>query len=280
MRDVKNCLLAFVVLAGCGTQASAIELAAHRALYELSPSRVDHAATSVPMDGRLAYELTGSVCAGYSVNYRIANRFQDPNKGERLVDTQLQVFEAADGTLLDVEEHQMANNVDVPGQRVNVKRAKAGDVAVGKITGTDAQDFTLAADVLFPSALEIKLLSNAAQGITHDVSLVYDGSDGEKVLKAITFIGKKRAPGTFAVDILNAELKSLAGIASWPMSTSYYPTEGTDTDTARYQSSFNMYENGVSSELVFDYGQYALKGKLTKFELLKSKPCDAAKIKP
>jgi EipB-like len=78
MRDVKNCLLALIVLVAFATQSTSAELAAHRALYELSPSRVDHVATVVPMDGRLAYELTGSACDGYTVNYRIANRFQDP----------------------------------------------------------------------------------------------------------------------------------------------------------------------------------------------------------
>jgi EipB-like len=280
MRDVKNCLLALIVLVAFVTQAASAELAAHRALYELSPSRVDHVATVVPMDGRLAYELTGSACDGYTVNYRIANRFQDPEKGEKIVDTQLKVFEAADGSLLDVQEQQVANNEDVPAQHLSVTRSNLGEVGVGKITSPDALDFSLAADVLFPSALEIKLLNEAAQGITHDASLVFDGSDGQKVLKAITFIGKKRPPGTFAADHANAELNPLAGLSSWPMSTSYYPTEGAESDTVSYQASFNMYENGVSSELVFEYGQYALKGKLTKLELLKSQPCDKAKIKP
>ncbi len=279
MRDVKMGVLALV---GCGVlagQAFAIELAPHRALYELLPARVDQPGKIMPMDGRLAYELTGSACEGYTVNYRIANRFQDPTKGEKLVDTQLNVFEAADGTQFDVEEHQLAGTDDVPPQRLTVKRSKSGDVGQGQIISPEAQTFTLAADVMFPSALEIKLLGEAEQGITRDVSLVFDGSDGKKVLKAITFIGKKRAPGSFAVDVANVELKPLAGMASWAMSTSYYSIEDANTDTADYQASFNMYENGVSSELLFDYGSYALKGKLTKLELLKPSSCDATKIK-
>ncbi len=231
------------------------------------------------MDGRLAYEITGSACDGYTVNYRIANRFQDPTSGSKLVDTQLNVFEAADGTQFDVEEHQLAGTDDAPAQRLSVKRPQSGGVGQGQIISPDAQTFTLAADVLFPSALEIKLLHEAEQGISRDSSLVFDGSDGKKVLKAITFIGKKRAPGSFAIDVSNIELKPLAGLASWAMSTSYYATDDTNSDTADYQASFNMYENGVSSELLFDYGSYALKGKLTKLELLKPAPCDTAKIK-
>ena len=283
MRDVKMGVLAVL---GCGVlagQAFAIELAPHRALYELSPARVDQAGKVMPLDGRLAYEITGSACDGYTVNYRIANRFQDPGSGSKLVDTQLNVFEAADGTQFDVEQHQLAGTDGAPAQRLSVKRTQSGGVGQGKIISPEAQTFTLAADVLFPSALEIKLLHEAEQGMSRDSSLVFDGSDGKKVLKAITFIGKKRAPGSFAIDVANVELKPLAGLASWSMSTSYFPTDATsgdtNADTADYQASFNMYENGVSSELLFDYGSYALKGKLTKLELLKPAPCDATKIK-
>jgi EipB-like len=279
MRDVK---IVFATGLTCGIFAGpafAVELASHRALYELSPLRVEQSSKLIPMDGRLAYEITGSACEGYTVSYRIANRFQDPTQGEKLIDTQLNVFEAQDGTQLDIEEHQLAKESDQTGKRVSVKRSKPGEIATGKISTPEEETFSLAPEVLFPSALALKLLGMAEKGLSHDVDLVFDGSDGKNVMKAITFIGKKRLPGTYLLDAANPEMRTLANLSSWPMSTSYYAAEGANTENALYQASFNIYENGVSSELVFDYGTYALKGKITKLELLKQSPCDPAKLK-
>jgi hypothetical protein len=133
-------------------------------------------------------------------------------------------------------------------------------------------EFTLVPEALFPSTHQTKLLSAAVKGEARDVSLVFDGSDGSKIYKAISFIGKRREPGTFAVDTANAETEPLRAVASWPMTVSYYQMEGA-SDTPAYQSSFNMYENGVSTDLVLDYGTYALKGKLTKLDMLKTETC-------
>ena len=125
---------------------------------------------------------------------------------------------------------------------------------------------------VFPSKHQERLLDVAMKGLTRDVSLVFDGSDGEKIYKAISFIGKKRAAGTFETDLKNPQAEPLRGLISWPISISYYKDDES-SDAPVYQASFNMYENGVSTNLLMDYGSYALKGTLTKLDILKADAC-------
>jgi EipB-like len=254
------------------TPAMAFSLASHRALYVLEVSRLDSKSGYSNISGKLAYEIKGSSCEGYAVNYRMANRYVQAETGARLIDTQLTTWESGDGLEMNLSQKQFVDNSLESEERFNVKRPKPGDAASGAFTLPAEKDFTLPAEAVFPSSHQTKLLAAALKGETRDVTLVFDGSDGEKAYKAITFIGKKRLPGTFAADNSNAQTEPLRTLNSWPMSVSYYALDD-NADAPVYQASFNMYENGISTDLTMDYGNYALKGTLTKLDLLKVEAC-------
>ncbi len=255
--------------------AQAATLASHRAIYDLSTSRLDSGSGYSSVEGRLAYELTGTACDGWAVTYRIANRYVQPEKGTQVLDTQLTTWESGDGLEMNLSQKQfVGGNLDSE-EKVKVKREKSNLEAKGQMTAPKALDFTVPSEALFPSTHQVHLLDAAKKGITHDASIVYDGSDGEKTYKAISFIGKMRAPGTFGPDKDNAEASPLKDLPSWPITISYFPAEDQSVEKPVYLASFNMYENGVSTDLVLDYGTYALKGKLAKLDMLKMDACDA-----
>ena len=256
------------------TSAQSGTLAAHRAFYTLEASKLDAGSGYSSIDGKLAYELTGNACDGYSVSFRIANNYVQTDKPAQLVDTQLATWESGDGLEMNFRQKQFLNANLQSEQSLNVKRPKTGAEAQGTMTAPKDMQFTVPGEALFPSTHLLHLIATAEQGINHDVSLVYDGSDDDKTFKAVTFIGKKREPGSYAPDAANPEASGLKGVASWPMSVSYYSLDKDASDTPVYQSTFNVYENGVATELVLDYGNYALRGHLTKLELLKSGNCD------
>jgi EipB-like len=264
--------LLFSAFFGSTIQAQAVTLASHRAIYDLEVARLDSGSGYSNVEGRLAYEVTGSACEGWAVNYRIANRYVLPEKPAQILDTQLTTWESGDGLEMNLSQKQFVDSSLDSEERIKVKRPKAGVEGHGEMTKPKDEEFTVAPEALFPSTHQTKLLNAALKGETRDVSMVFDGSDGSKSYKAISFIGKKREPGTFAVDKENAVTEPLRLIASWPMTVSYYPADG-NADTPSYQSSFNMYENGVSTDLVLDYGTYALKGKLSKLDMLKTDTC-------
>lgn len=270
---IKVALVSSACVAGFFAQAQAATLASHRAIYDLAISRIDSGSAYSNVEGRLAYELTGSKCDGWAVNYRIANRYVQAEKGTQLLDTQLTTWESGDGLEMNLSQKVFIDSNLNGEERLNVKRPKAGAEANGVMSKPKDLQFTIGSDVLFPSTHQTHLVEEAQKGTTRDVSLVFDGSDAEKTYKAISFIGKMRPPGTFAADNANPETTPLRGLASWPMTISYYPADDASAETPSYQASFNMYENGVSTDLVLDYGTYALKGKLAKLDMLKTTDC-------
>ena len=56
------------------------------------------------------------------------------------------------------------------------------------------------------------------------------------------------------------------------MSISYYAAEGS-SETPEYQVTFDMYENGVATGLMLDYGDFVLSGKLTELTMLDVPEC-------
>jgi hypothetical protein len=260
--------------------ASATPLASFRVYYTFLPSRVDQASTSVPIDSALAYEARGSECLGYTVDSRMGNRYADDQQGQRMMDLQASSYEAADGTGFELSQTQFTNKEPGEPERITVSRPLGSQSPNGQIKGAKSSRFTLIPEILFPTAHEIKLLAAAAKGETRDQSYVYDGSDGEKFFRAITFIGKKREAGSAITGLDKSQAKDLQNFASWPFSIGYYPGEDAKADTPSFQASFNMYENGVTTELTFDYGSYAMKGTLQKLEILPDEPCDAKRTTP
>ena len=65
------------------------QLAPHRAFYTLEAARVDDGSGFSQINGKLAYEITGSDCEGYAVSYRIANRYVQAEGQSNVTDTQI-----------------------------------------------------------------------------------------------------------------------------------------------------------------------------------------------
>jgi hypothetical protein len=265
-------LAAFGILA---TAADAATLAAHRAIYDLQLIRGGGGNSGMSsVNGRLAYEITGSQCEGWTTNFRMVNRFVESDSGGRLVDTQSSAWESGDGVDLRYTQQEYINSKLEGEKRLKVTRAAPGGEGQGLIEKPSEKEFRVGAEALFPMQHQAKLMELANSGENRDSSVVYDGSDGEKAYQVITFIGKRIEPGKNADDTGNAETKPLAALPSWPMNISYYDhsAEG-GSDTPSYQVSFDMYNNGVVTGLKLDYGSFALEGKLSKLEMLKSEPC-------
>ncbi len=252
----------------------AAQLAPHRAFYTLEAARVDDGSGFSQISGKLAYEITGSDCEGYAVSYRIANRYVQAEGQSNVTDTQLTSYESGDGLELDLRQKQFSNANLENESTVKVRKSKAGVAGVGEMTGgTGAKNFETDAKAIFPTEFQKYLVDAAMKNETRYEALVYEGSDSEKSMKAIGFIGAKKSADTLKDAASNDSVKSLGQMAYWPVTVSYYAAGANGDDPPIYQASFNMLENGISIDLLLDYGPYALAGKLNKLEVLKAEAC-------
>ena len=58
----------------------------------------------------------------------------------------------------------------------------------------------------------------------------------------------------------------------WPVTISYFEGGRTDQNPA-YVLGFDLYENGVSRALRFNYGDFTLAGQMVSLDLLPAKAC-------
>ena len=274
MRTKSNIL--FVFLLCLSSPVKAMELASFRAVYDLQPARIDQGSKSQPIDGKLAYEVSGADCAGWTVTSQYLNRSSQAEQGLRTAQIKSRSFETPNGLSISVSQQQSVDDKLVDDQQIKARRQSAGAVINGSVTGSKTLNFQLAAGVLYPTQHQKKLLELAQQGITRDVSTIFDGSDGAKLFRIITFIGKKRPP----TEQLKPELAPLSKLASWPFQLGYYSNDDDQTDAPEFQISFNMFENGISTEMLFDYGSYALKSQISRLEMMAAAPCISSEEQP
>ena len=250
------------------------KLVAHRAVYEMSLDDARSASGITGVDGRMVFEFTGSECDGYSLNMRMVTEMTDSQGQTNLTDLRSSTWEQGDGQKFRFQSAQYLNDKlgDVTMGRA-VRAAPNADVKV-KISQPSAGELDLPAQVLFPTQHSFALIDAALAGQSLFQARIYDGSEkGRKVYDTTAFIGKMVKPGVDA-DKLEAAAKDkgLGDLASWPVSIGYFEAKGGDL-TPSYQIDFRLYANGVSRELLIDYGDFSIHGTLTSLEYLKATEC-------
>jgi hypothetical protein len=263
------CLIAALLLA-TGSAGAAPAVAPHRAVYDLSLLRTSDQLQSA--SGRLAFEIEGSSCEGYTVSFRMATRYR-PKEGEMtLIDTMTTTYEGPGA--LDFR-HQITERVDGTVKsdlRVKMTRETAEAAGKGSISSKPGESFTVAAGTLLPMQHQLRLMALGQSGGGRDSSVIFDGSDEGKSFRAISFVSKAKPAASLVRDAGNPAAEPLQALSAWPTTVTYFNLEGS-AETPEYQVSFDMFENGVATGLVLDYGDFALAGKLADLKMLEASDC-------
>ncbi|MFH6781312.1 MULTISPECIES: cell envelope integrity EipB family protein [Methylobacterium] len=268
--------------------AEAVHLAPHRAVYDLSLSGSSGTRAVEGARGRIVFDFSGDSCKGFALQYRQVTVLESSESGSRTSDLRNTTFESGDGRSFRFRTQSDLNGkaaapVDGNAERgdkgvdITLKQPKRGEMAV-------------AGEVLFPAAHMRRLIEAARAGQSTVAVKVFDGSDdGRKVYDTLAVIGPQRAvatqadkPGTDKPDApkpaavpADAPLRQgpMATMPHWPVTLSYFsPGEGERTPV--YVLAFDLYENGVSGALRLDYGEFSLKGELSRIDLTpESKDC-------
>ena len=265
-----SALLAGLAAAPAGAEGKAVQLAPHRAVYDLSLLRAGGSGGIESARGRIAIEFGGDVCEGYTTKFRQVTILESTESGPRTIDTRTTTFEAGDGGSLrfktDSRDGRAEETVD--GEALH----RDGSLAI-RLKQPKAETLQVRAQPVFPSA-HMKRLIEAGQAGQSVLSVqVFDGSDdGRKVYDTYAVIGRRIEPGAGAGLETPAGQAALASLARWPVSISYYKADAGD-QTPVYTLSFDLYENGISRALKLDYGDFALKGDLLSLEVSAASAC-------
>jgi hypothetical protein len=254
-------------------QAERIPLAAHRAIYELA---LDPAKNSTRVDtarGKIAFEMTGSACEGYSVSLRQVTELDTGEGKQTTSDLRSTTWEDGEAKSFRFKNQNFVNRElrdDVDG---SADKATDGGLAV-KLAKPKTPPLRLGGPILLPTEQLTKILDTGQAGEHILAAKVYDGSpDGKKVYETLSVIG---GAITGHANDLEEPVRGapLISIKRYPVTVSYFdPGESSGERTPAYTLTFELYENGVSRALKLDYGNFALKGDLKSVEFLKVTPC-------
>jgi hypothetical protein len=265
-------VLPFLSLLLLASGAEAATVAPHRAIYDLTLLRAKEGASLQAASGKLAFEIDGSTCDGFTVNFRMATKYRQEDGGASVIDTLSTTYENGASTDFRHQTKESVNGKVRDSERIKVTRLEASAEGTGELKSKPSEPFTVPAGAALPMQHQLRLMALGEAGGGRDSSIVYDGSDGTKSFRAISFVGKPKPAGSIARDASNPAAKDLKANASWPMTVTYYALEGS-AETPEYQVSFDMYDNGVVTGLVLDYGDFALSGTLADLKMLAKPSC-------
>lgn len=257
--------VAFGFLALCQTtSASAIDagaLAAHRAVYDLELKEASDRSGISGMFGRMVYEFNGSPCDGYTVSFRFVTQIATGDD-TRLTDQQTTTFEDInDRTFSFVTRSYVDKQLDYEVK--GLAEAGSSDIVV-ELEKPSAKTVNIA-ESKFPTEHMIDLITRAKDGERFYETRLFDGSDeGDKPMLTTTILGSPQKPKSD--DKEATVVTGVSGEMFWPVSISYFDEVDSGDGLPVYQISFKLYEDGVTRDLVMDYGDFVLQGKLADIE--------------
>jgi hypothetical protein len=259
-------------LAGLGQAYSAsppVPFATHRALYDLVLDPNKSGMKVEAARGRIAYEMTGGDCIGWTVTLRQVTELDNGEGKRTLSDLRSVTWEAADAKSYRFKtqnylDQELRDEADGTADR-------AADGFAVRLSKPKRERVRLPGKILLPTEHIAKLLIAAAAGERVVEAKVFDGSpDGRKVYDTLSVIG----PAVSGDKDLEpaARRPELAALKRYPVTISYFEA-GTGERTPIYTLGFEVYENGVSRALRLDYGSFAMRGEMTSLEFLAPTPC-------
>lgn len=275
-------LLAALALSASAPSKAAgepIVMVPHRAVYEMTLANARGGSSVTQVSGRMVYELVGSACEGYTQNMRFVTQMENQNGSATLTDLRSSSWEEGTGKRFRFNSSQFRDEKATEVTAGDAARAPTTNEVKVELTKPAKRDIQLSARTYFPVQHSIALIEAARAGKTSFRADLYDGSEkGEKVYDTVSAIGKLTVSKAAARLSEGKNAQRLAGVPAWPVSIAYYEPNSENRDGVPvYELSFLFLENGVSQNMLIDYGDFAIQGDLKEITFTEPGKCETPK---
>lgn len=257
--------------------AKEVVFAPHRAVYDLSLDNASSASGVTDVTGRIVYELSGSRCEGYAQSMRFVTQTVNQQGDVQTTDLRTSSWEDVPSTRLRFSTNTFQNEVQAEQTQGEAKRAKASGPVTVKLVRPEKREFVLDTDIYFPIQHSMTIVKAAREGRFIFSADLFDGSEtGDKVYATSTAIGREFKDGQ-GEPIALAKGQggdALDDIPSWPVLVSYYARDTGKADAVPlYEMNYRFHDNGVTSRLRINHGDFAIQGDLRELTYFEASPC-------
>jgi EipB-like len=262
-----------------GPARSEIVFAPHRAVYDLTLDGTRLGSGVSEVTGRIVYELTGSACEGYAQSMRYVTQTVSQDGEPQTTDLRTSSWESVPPRRLRFSSSTYRNEQAIDQtQGIAERSGTSGQVKV-TLTRPAKRTHDVATDVYFPIQHSMALITAAREGKRTLSADLYDGSEGgDKYYATTTAIGRQVSPGAKTTLAGLKDGDKLDRVPSWPVSIGYFkPAQGHNDGLPLYEMSYRFHENGVTSSLRIDHGEFAIKGDLKELSYLEAGKCPQEK---
>lgn len=266
--------VSFAVTEGhAAPQLKDVVFAPHRAVYELSLDSTRSGSSVTGVNGRIVYELSGNSCEGYAQSMRFVTQTVNQDGNLQTTDLRTSSWEEVPAKRLRFSTSTYQNEIQAEQTQGVARRTAATGTATVDLVRPSTRQVKLAGDVYFPIQHSMAIIRAARAGQTILAADLFDGSEsGDKIFSTSTAIGRESKGPIVSL----AKGTNLDQVPSWPISVSYFPTTPEPGDTLPlYEMSYRFHDNGVTSSLRINHGDFAIRGELKELKYFEASPCKA-----
>ena len=259
-------LAAVVGIAPLAAPAEAAEIAPHRALYTMSLGNARSDSGVVDAHGTMDYEW-GETCEGWTIEqrYRLKMRYAETSDVD--IVSSFVTWESKDGLRYRFNQKQTRNGEVDQEIRGEARLDGPGTGGVAEFTKPQPQILKLEPGVMFPSAHTILLIDSAHAGENFVSRLIFDGATDENAVQVSAVIG-----GKLTADPAAATRSPLLERPGWRVRLAFFPVDAS-AEKPDYELGMRLLDNGVSQDMVIDYGEYSIRARLDDIEPLSKPNC-------
>ena len=265
-RPIKSSAVAAGLVAVAMTAAGGAEIAPHRALYSMALGSARDDSGVVDARGTMDYEW-GETCDGWTIEQRYRLKMRYGETPDVDIVSSFVTWESKDGLRYRFNQKQTRNSEvdqDIHGE---AKLDVPGKGGAAEFTKPKPQTLKLDPGVLFPSAHTILLIDKAREGENFVSRQVFDGATDENAVQVSAAIGTK-----VTADPASVKLSSLLQRPGWRVRLAFFPVDAS-VEKPDYELGMRLLDNGVSQDMLIDYGEYSIRAKLDDIEPLTKPDC-------
>jgi hypothetical protein len=257
---------AVVGIAMSAALAEAAEIAPHRALYTMSLGNARNDSGVVDARGTMDYEW-GETCEGWTIEQRYRLKMHYAETSDVDIVSSFVTWESKDGLRYRFNQKQTRNGEVDQEIRGEARLDGPGKGGVAEFSKPQTQTLKLEPGVMFPSAHTILLIASADADENFVSRLVFDGATDENAVQVSAVIGAKLTP-----DPAHAARSPLLQRPGWRVRLAFFPVDA-HAEKPDYELGMRLLDNGVSQDMVIDYGEYSIRAKLDDIEPLSKPNC-------